>query len=66
MIVNLKCEVCKFAYLADVGTPSMDKKGSLIWEKQTICPNCKAVDKDLLTEFGQGQMTRFFFGDLFS
>jgi len=62
MIVNLKCEFCNFIYDAEVGKPSMDNKGSLVWEKKTICPNCKAVDKDLLSEKGQGQMTQWFFG----
>lgn len=64
MIVNLKCEECGLVYPADVGTPTMDDNGSILWEKKVVCPNCKAVDKDLLTEIGQGQMTRFFFGDL--
>lgn len=64
MIVRLKCEECKFIYLADVGEPTLDKQGSILWGKQTICPNCKSVDKDLLTEEAQGQMTSFFFGDL--
>lgn len=64
MIVNLKCEECHLVYPADVGTPSMDDNGTIKWEKKVICPNCKAVDKDLLTEMGQSQMTNFFFGDL--
>lgn len=62
MIVNLKCEICKFIYDAEVGEPRMDDEdGSLKWEKPVICPNCKAVDRDLLTEKGQGQMTHWFF-----
>lgn len=65
MIVSLKCGQCKFLYGAEVGTPKMDNKGSLVWENKTVCPNCKAVDKDLLTELGQSQMTQFFFGDFF-
>jgi len=62
MIVNLKCEICNFIYDAEVGEPRMDDNtGSLIWENQTVCPKCKAVDKDLLSEKGQGQMTQWFF-----
>jgi rubredoxin len=64
MIVLLKCDNCDFVYPADVGTPSLDNKGSIVWEKQTICPKCKAIDKDLLTEQAQGAMTNFFFGNL--
>jgi rubredoxin len=65
MIVSLKCGQCKFLFGAEVGTPKMNRNGSLIWEHKTVCPNCKAVDKDLLTELGQSQMTQFFFGDFF-
>ena len=64
MIINLKCGECGLVYPADVGTPTMDDKGTIVWEKKVICPGCKAVDKDLLTEMGQSQMTSFFFGDL--
>jgi rubredoxin len=62
MIVNLKCEECRFIYDAEVGEPRMDDdSGSLLWEHPIICPNCKALDKDLLTEIGQSQMTEWFF-----
>ncbi|MCU4166736.1 hypothetical protein [Carboxylicivirga caseinilyticus] len=63
MIVNLKCGECKLVFPADVGTPTLDEKSSIVWEKKVICPRCKAIDKELLTEMGQSQMTQFFFGD---
>jgi len=64
MIVSLKCGKCGFLYGAEIGTPKTDHNGNLIWENKTVCPKCNDVDKDLLTELGQSQMTQFFFGDL--
>jgi len=61
MFVNLKCSLCKYVYIADVGTPSLDKSFNLVWEKKTVCPKCGAIDKDLLTELGQSQMTSWHF-----
>ena len=64
MIVNLRCSECGLVYPADVGTPRLDSSDHIQWEKPVICPRCHARDKDLLTEMGQSQMTKFFFGDL--
>ena len=61
MFVNLKCSQCKYVYIFDVGTPSTDKNLNLVWENKTVCPRCGAVDKDLLTEMGQSQMTSWYF-----
>ena len=57
MIVNLKCGLCGHIYDFEVGEPSMDKSFKLVFSNKSICPKCKAFDKDLLTEIGQGQMT---------
>jgi len=64
MIVNLKCGECKHIYDFDVGKPSMDENYRLVFEKIPECPKCKAKDKELLTEKGQGQMTAWHLGDL--
>jgi ribosomal protein S27AE len=62
MIVNLKCGKCKFIYNFEVGLVSLDKKLSLVFENQTICPNCGAKGEDLLSELGQSQMTAWYMG----
>lgn len=64
MIVNLKCGKCKSIYDYEVGQPSMDKKYKLVFANKPVCPKCKAIDKELLTELGQGQMTAWHLGDL--
>lgn len=56
MIVNLKCGICKHVYDFEVGEPSI-KSGKLVFEIKSVCPKCKVVDKDLLSERGQSQMT---------
>jgi len=61
MFINLKCSQCNYVYIFDVGTVSTDKNLKLVWENKTVCPKCGAVDKDLLTELGQSQMTSWFF-----
>ena len=63
MIVSLKCGDCTFVYPADIGEPDFDDNGKLVFEKKPICPQCKAVDKELLTELGQSQMTEWFLSD---
>jgi rubredoxin len=60
MIVNLKCGNCKHIYNFEVGEPSI-KNGKLVFEIKSVCPKCKVVDKDLLTERGQSQMTAWHF-----
>lgn len=64
MIVNLKCGECGHVYDFDVGEPDMDDEGKLVFENIPECPKCKARDKELLTEKGQGQMTTWYLGDL--
>lgn len=64
MIVNLKCGECRHIYDFDVGEPSMDKNYRLVFENIPECPKCKARDKELLTEKGQGQMTAWHLEDL--
>ena len=64
MIVNLKCGICKYVYNYEVGEPSMDKNCKLVFENKPVCPKCKAIDKELLTELGQSQMTAWYLGDL--
>lgn len=64
MIVNLKCGNCKHIYDFEVGKPSMDKRYKLVFANKPVCPNCKATDKELLTEIGQGQMTAWHLGTL--
>jgi rubredoxin len=59
MIVNLKCEKCRFIYNFEVGKVSNDKNYNLVFENQTICPKCGAKGKDLLSELGQSQMTQW-------
>lgn len=63
MIVNLKCESCGHIYNFDVGEVSFGKNGKLAFSNKSICPKCNACDKDLLTEIGQSQMTRWFLDD---
>ena len=64
MIVNLKCGKCNHIYDYEVGEPSMDDNYKLVFENKPVCPKCKAIDKELLTEFGQSQMTAWHLGDL--
>jgi rubredoxin len=64
MLVNLKCGVCGHIYNFEVGKVSMDKNSTLVFENKPVCPKCKAKDKELLTEQGQSQMTRWYLGDL--
>ena len=64
MVVNLKCGKCGHIYDFDVGEPSMDDRYKLVFTKKPICPKCKAVDKELLTELGQSQMTAWHLGGL--
>lgn len=63
MVVSLKCGECKFVYFFDIGEPDIDNNGKLVFEKKPICPQCNVVDKELLTELGQSQMTEWFLGD---
>jgi len=62
MLVNLKCGSCGYIYDYEIGEPSMDKSYKLVFENKPICPSCKAKDKELLTEFGQSQMTIWHMG----
>jgi rubredoxin len=64
MLVNLKCGNCKHVYDFEVGEPSLDENYKLVFEIKSVCPKCKAVDKDLLTERGQSQMTAWHLGTL--
>jgi rubredoxin len=64
MKVNLKCEKCGKIYDYEVGNVSLDDKGALVFENKSVCPKCGAVDKDLLTELGQSQMTEWYLKDL--
>jgi len=57
MIVNLRCEKCRNVYDFEVGKVREDANWNLVFEHTTVCPNCGAKDKDLLTEKGQSQMT---------
>ena len=59
MIVNLKCSQCGTIYDFEVGEVTTDEKMSLVFENKSVCPKCGAVDKDLLTELGQSQMTEW-------
>jgi len=59
MIVNLKCSQCGTIYDFEVGEITTDEKMSLVFENKSVCPNCGTVDKDLLTELGQSQMTEW-------
>lgn len=64
MIVNLKCGTCQQVYNFEVGEPDMDEKGNLVFENKPICPKCGAIDRELLTELGQSQMTNWHLGGL--
>jgi rubredoxin len=64
MVVNLKCGLCKFIYDFEIGEPKINNSGKLVFEHKSICPKCKAKDKDLLTELGQSQMTAWYLGGL--
>ena len=59
MEVNLKCGQCKTNYNFEVGEPSTDKNMRLVFEHKPICPKCGAIDKELLSELGQNQMTEW-------
>jgi len=61
MEVNFKCKDCKTHYDYEVGKVSIDeKKYSLVFEKEPVCPKCGATDgKGLLSELGQTQMTEW-------
>jgi rubredoxin len=65
MLVNLKCKKCKIVYDFEVGRIATDKNYRLVFENDTICPNCGAKNEDLLTEFGQTQMTIWHMNNLF-
>lgn len=64
MNVNLKCGSCGCIYDYEVGEPSMDKSYKLVFENKPICPKCNSIDKELLTELGQSQMTAWHLGEL--
>ena len=57
MEVNLKCGSCKTNYDFEVGEPSTDENMRLVFEHNPVCPKCGAIDKELLSELGQSQMT---------
>jgi len=59
MEVNLNCGECKTNYDFEVGGPSHDENMRLVFENKPVCPKCGAVDKELLSEIGQGQMTEW-------
>jgi Zn finger protein HypA/HybF involved in hydrogenase expression len=61
MEVNLKCGQCKTNNNFEVGEPSTDKNMRLVFEHKSVCPKCGAIDKDLLSELGQSQMTEWHF-----
>jgi len=64
MIVNFKCGKCRQFYDYNVGEPGMDKNYKLVFSNKPICPKCNAIDKELLTELGQSQMTDWHLGGL--
>jgi rubredoxin len=64
MIVNFKCGKCGHIYNFDVGEPGMDKSYKLVFANKPVCPKCNAIDKELLTELGQSQMTAWHLGGL--
>ena len=64
MEVNFNCGSCKINYDFEVGEPSMDDGGNLLFEKNPICPKCGIQGKELLSELGQSQMTEWHLGDL--
>jgi len=61
MIINLRCKKCRTIYDFEVGELSEDSNWNLVFENTSICPNCGAIDEDLLTEKGQSQVTTWSF-----
>lgn len=59
MIVNFECEVCKHVYDFEVGEPNIDESYKLVFVNKPICPKCMAINKVLLTELGQSQLTKW-------
>jgi rubredoxin len=59
MEVNFNCGVCRTNYDYEVGEPSMDDDFKLVFEHKPVCPKCGAIDKELLSEIGQSQMTEW-------
>lgn len=59
MEVNFNCGKCKFNYDYEVGEPSTDENMRLVFENTPKCPKCNAIDKELLSEIGQSQMTEW-------
>jgi len=59
MEVNLKCGACKTIYDFEVGEPFMDENMRLVFEHKPVCAKCGAIDKELLSELGQSQMTEW-------
>jgi hypothetical protein len=37
----------------------MDENMRLVFEHKPVCPKCGAIDKELLSELGQSQMTEW-------
>jgi rubredoxin len=64
MEVNFNCGSCKTNYDIEVGEPSMDGDGNLLFEHNPVCPTCRIEGKELLSELGQSQMTEWHLGDL--
>ncbi|GEM_PF-2663545 len=64
MVVNLNCGTCKINYDFEVGDPSIDENMRLVFEHKPKCPNCGVIDKELLSEIGQSQMTEWHLKDL--
>lgn len=64
MVVNFKCGSCNHAYNFEVGTPDLDKSFNLAFENKPVCPECGAIDKELLTEMGQSILTMWHMGEI--
>ena len=59
MEVNLNCDNCKTNYNYEIGEPSTGENMQLIFEYKPKCPKCGVLEKELLSELGQSQMTEW-------
>lgn len=60
-VLNFRCKKCNGIFDSNVGVITFPKKSGQrpIFEKEIVCPKCGviAIDRVLLTEIGQTQLT---------
>ncbi len=66
-VINFRCRKCNSIFDSNVGKITFPRNGQRpIFEKDIICPKCGviSIDKILLTETGQTQLTEIHMSEL--